>query len=85
MHRAGKVKRELFAMALIIFAEIVNLIVFWGCEYSSEYYPIKRQNYHHIETSQLICRANQLTGFYMMATLAVNELMIIYSLPWRNR
>ena len=84
MHRAGKVKRELFAMALIIFAEIVNLIVFWGCEYSSEYL-IKRQNYHHIETSQLIWRANQLTGFYMMATLAVNELMIIYSLPWRNR
>ena len=68
MHRAGKVKRELFAMALIIFAEIVNLIVFWGCEYSSEYL-IKRQNYHHIETSQLICRANQLTGFYMMGNI----------------
>ena len=26
---------------------------------------------HHIETSQLICRANQLTGFYMMGTLVV--------------
>ena len=24
---------------------------------------------HHIETSQLICSANQLTGFYMMGTL----------------
>ena len=24
---------------------------------------------HHIETSQLICGANQLTGFYMMGTL----------------
>ena len=35
---------------------------------------IKRQGYHHIETSQLICRANQLTGFYMMATLAFDEL-----------
>ena len=27
-----------------------------------------------METIQLICRANQLTGFYMMATLAFNEL-----------
>ena len=27
-----------------------------------------------METSQLICRANQLTGFYMTATLAFNEL-----------
>ena len=24
---------------------------------------------HHIETSQLICRANQLTGFYMMENI----------------
>ena len=28
----------------------------------------------HIETSQLICTANQLTGFYMRATLACNGL-----------
>ena len=34
----------------------------------------KRQSSHHIETSQLICSANQLTGFYMMGTLAFNEL-----------
>ena len=34
---------------------------------------MKRQSCH-IETSQLICRANQLTGFFsMMATLAFNE------------
>ena len=37
---------------------------------------IKRQSFHHTETSQLICRANQLTGFYMMATLLFNELNI---------
>ena len=37
---------------------------------------IKRQSCRHIETSQLICRANQLTSFYMMATLAFNELML---------
>ena len=28
----------------------------------------------HIETSQLICTANQLTGFYMRATLTLNGL-----------
>ena len=27
-----------------------------------------------IDTSQLICRVSQLTGFYVMATLACNEL-----------
>ena len=26
---------------------------------------------HHIETSQLICSANQLTGFFIMGTLVV--------------
>ena len=34
----------------------------------------KRQCCLHIETSQLICAANQLTGFYMRATLAFNGL-----------
>ena len=28
----------------------------------------------HVETSQLICTANQLTGFYVRATLALNGL-----------
>ena len=35
----------------------------------SFYNPWKHQCSHHIETSQLNCRANQLTGFYMMGTL----------------
>ena len=39
-----------------------------------KHYFIKRQSCHHIETSQLICRANQLTGFYMMTTLSFNKL-----------
>ena len=33
---------------------------------------------HHIETSQLICSANQLTGFDMMATLAFIELRYLF-------
>ena len=36
---------------------------------------IKRQSCYNIETSQLICTANQLTGFCVMATLAFNELI----------
>ena len=30
---------------------------------------------HHIETSQLNCSANELTGFYMIEILIVNALM----------
>ena len=32
----------------------------------------KRQTCRHIETSQLICFVNQLTGFHMMATSVFN-------------
>ena len=45
--------------------------------------PIKCQCCHHIETSRLICCANQLTGFYMKATLALNGLKAAY-LDWCN-
>ena len=34
----------------------------------------KRRSCHHIETSQLICSTNQLIDFYMMATLAFDDL-----------
>ena len=37
--------------------------------------PFNGQCSHHIETSQLICSANQLTGFYTMGTLAVKGLI----------
>ena len=36
------------------------------------YWTIKCQCCPHIETSKLICYADQLTGFYMRATLALN-------------
>ena len=39
--------------------------------------PIKCQFCPHVETSQLICFANQLTGFYMKATLGLNGLNVI--------
>ena len=34
----------------------------------------------YLETSQLICTANQLTGFYLRATVALNGLMTQLSL-----
>ena len=37
---------------------------------------MKHQSYQHTENSQLICCANQLTGFYMELNLALNELII---------
>ena len=36
--------------------------------------PIKCQCCPHVETSQLICTADQFTGFYIRATLAFNGL-----------
>ena len=38
-------------------------------------YRTKLIKRHHIETSQLICSADQLTGFYIMTALAFNELI----------
>ena len=38
--------------------------------------PLTTDVPQHIETSQLICYANQLPGFYMMGTLAVNRLRL---------
>ena len=32
---------------------------------------------NHVETSQLICSANQLTGFYMIGTLVVKGLKLV--------
>ena len=42
---------------------------------SSKFERIKCQCCTHIETIQFICCANQLTGFYMRATLALNGLI----------
>ena len=39
--------------------------------------PFTCQCCPHVETSQLICTANQLSGFYMRATFAFNGLKII--------
>ena len=40
--------------------------------------PFNDQCSHHIETSQLICRANQLTGFYIKGTFIVKRLTSLH-------
>ena len=47
-------------------------VMYHVCEMLSQ--PIKCQCCPHVETSQLISCANQLTGFYMRATLALKGL-----------
>ena len=37
--------------------------------------PFNNQCSHHVETSQLICRANQLIDFYMVGALVVKRLI----------
>ena len=45
--------------------------------------PIKCQCCPHIETNQLIYRVNQLTDFYIWATLAFNGLNV-WQIPVKN-
>ena len=44
---------------------------FWAFGESQSLF-INKKCFHHIKTSQLVCSANQLTGFYMMAILVDN-------------
>ena len=43
-------------------------------EVGDDSWPFNDQCSYHIETSQVICWANQLTGFYIMGTLVVKML-----------
>ena len=54
----------------------------WGCFLQ---YLIKHESCHNLETSQMICKANQLTGSYMKATLAFNELMRPLIQPFKRQ
>ena len=49
------------------------------CNSNSTFWRLSNEHFndqcsHHIETRLLICRANQLTGFYMMGTLVDKRL-----------
>ena len=52
-----------------------NTIAFTHQNMKKNSEPIKYQCCPHIETNQLICCANQLTGFCMRAILGFNGLM----------
>ena len=45
------------------------------CDQMLNFHYLTHECWSHIETSQLICTVNQLTGFYMRATLALNGLI----------
>ena len=72
---------------------LINLLEFYSQRLKASGFPcllIKRLSCHHIETDQLICFANQLTGFYMIATLAFNELvhfmpLVSFYNPWKHQ
>ena len=67
---SGSLKQQSLVMPLHRDAKVVyNKFVI-----TDTIYPIKHQCCPHIETSQLICCANELTGFYMKVTLALNGL-----------
>ena len=46
----------------------------FSSEFCESFNPLTTNVPHHIETSQLICNANHLTGFYILGTLIVNGL-----------
>ena len=48
----------------------------WAAFFHLFYLPSNGQCTHHIETSQLICSANELTGFYRIGSLVVKGLRI---------
>ena len=60
--------------SLIVSIECINS--YSNTKFTSELIKLQSflQSFHHIQTSQLTCRAEQMTDFYMIATLALNEL-----------
>ena len=60
-----------------MFGSVLNMFLRATVSIRSEnnfFWVIKCECCPNIETSQVICSANQLTGFYMFATLALNGL-----------
>ena len=62
---SGIIKTQILFNPLVIKIQILSL---------DRLNSLNASHCPHIETSQLICSANQLTGFYMRETLTFNEL-----------
>ena len=56
---------------------VTAAVVTW--DWSQVLWPFNDQCSHHLETSQLIFSANQLTGFYTMGKLVVKGLIVTNS------
>ena len=68
-----------FVVAVIVFVVVCVVVVVLISIYDNNYIisfllTLNDQCSHHIETSHLICSANQQTGFYMMRRLIVKRL-----------
>ena len=84
--------RIILSEVLLNSAFIIHQILNWKVAYGVlvldsllKYQPIKCQCCLHIETSQLICTSNQLTGFYIRLSLAFTGLIIkdtYCTMPW---
>ena len=58
---------------------LVRFLVFCLVDADIEVFQPSNDKYsRHTETSLLICRANQVTGFYMMRKLVVKRLTIVH-------
>lgn len=64
-------KKYYFTLAINSY-NVLTLMTTEGIEVNSF---IKHQSCNHIEISQLVCRGNQLTGFFKIGTLTFNELI----------
>ena len=52
---------------------------YWAQMGCPRFYGFCRTLSHHIETSLLICRANQWTGFYMIGASVMKELIFFFT------
>ena len=77
-HTKNCVLAHIYAFHAISRFVIYSLRFFHVLEQYCEigYETIKRESCHHLEASQLVCPVNQLTGFYMIATLRFKKLLV---------
>ena len=74
MFTAGVTVIKMSKMAHFLYFPLIAVVILIFLPSKDYLNLIKCQCYPHIETSQLICCVNQLTGFCMRATLALNGL-----------
>ena len=87
MFTAGVTVIKMSKMAHFLYFPLIAVVILIFLPSKDYLNLIKCQCYPHIETSQLICCVNQLTGFCMRATLALNGLTskhINHTIFWKK-